>query len=93
MAKSTGKKRAVTPIQVLRAKLTAKFKQQLKEKLAARDAVWRLRLQTAKLSAAGKRDAAADRRRATKERKSERFWARKAANGCAGVSHGKHFWR
>ena len=84
-----------TPIQEakdkLRATLTARFKLQLKEKLAARDAVWRLRLQTSKLSAAAKRDAASARRRATKERKSVRYWARKEEGFAVGHRH--HYWR
>ena len=75
----------------LRAKLTAKFKETLKEKLAARDDVWRVRLAAAKLSAAGKREAVSARRRATKERKTMRFWARKEANRGAGVSQRR--WR
>ena len=95
--KGTGEKeKARSPVQrgkdKLRARLTATFRKQLKEKLAARDALWRGRLEAAKASAGEKRAAAAQRHRAAKERKTARFWARKEANGCAGVSHGKHFW-
>ena len=96
MAKRTTKANKRTPIQLakdkLRTKLTAKFKETLKAKLAARDAVWRERLKVVKMNAGEKRERAKERLAATKERKRLRFWAKKEANGCAGVSQGRHHW-
>jgi hypothetical protein len=96
-AKAKANKRTKrTPVQAakdqLRLKLTATFRRQLAARLAANDAKWKERLKVAKMCASDKREAAAARHRATKERKTARFWARKEANGCATLEDGRYRW-
>ena len=81
------KKSAVTACREakLRLKLTAQFNAKLKRKLAERDAKWKKRIAAVKKDAAEKRDAARERTRATKQRKTDRFWARKINNGSGNV--------
>lgn len=92
--KKNKKKR--TPVQLakdkLREKLTAHFKRTLKEKLAACDTKWRKRLEHVKLDARKKREAAAERRLDTKERKRKRFWNRKARNAGIHGHNGTPIW-